>query len=212
MFNSSWAYLKHMGKSLLLMSGGLDSSSVAFYLSKKGIDFDCIIFNYGQKSARMQLKASKEICRKLNKKLIKINIKHVRRPFVEGLWLKPHEPIVHRNLVIIPIALALAKERGYEEVILGTVKEDCEFERERFYVIKKLKELAEILGVKLSTPFAGFPKWLLLKIGIQSGLDPQLTYSCLLGHKYHCGQCSQCRKRIEAFKILKIKDPTVYLS
>ncbi|BCU69131.1 7-cyano-7-deazaguanine synthase [Stygiolobus caldivivus] len=201
-----------MGKSLLLMSGGLDSSSVAYYLSKKGLDFDCLIINYGQRSAIMQLKASKEVCRRLNKKLIKINIGNVSRPFIDGNWLRPHEPIVHRNVVIIPIALTLAKEKGYKEVILGTVKEDCEFEQERYFVIRKLKELGEVLGVKLSTPFAGFPKWLLLKFGLSSGLDPAITYSCLLGHKYHCGQCSQCKKRIEAFKALKIKDPTPYLS
>ena len=201
-----------MGKALLLMSGGLDSSSAAYYLAKKGVDFDCLIINYGQRSAKMQLKASKEVCKRLGKKLIKINIRNVSKPFIDSSWLRPHEPIVHRNLIIVPIALALAKEKGYDEVILGTVKEDCEFEKERYYVVKKLKELAEVLGVKLSTPFAGFPKWLLLKIGIQAGLDPSITYSCLLGHKYHCGQCSQCRKRIEAFKALKIPDPTVYLS
>lgn len=201
-----------MSRSLLLMSGGLDSSSVAYYYAKKGKDFDCAFFNYGQRSAKMQYFASKKICEKIGKKLIVFEIKDVSKPFIDNGWLRPHEPIVHRNLVMIPVALAFAKEKGYEEVVLGTVKEDCEYEKERYYVIQKLKELGEVLGVKLSTPFAGFPKWLLLKIGVNSGLDPSLTYSCLLGHKYHCGQCSQCKKRIEAFKNAKIHDPTTYMS
>ncbi|BDC19121.1 7-cyano-7-deazaguanine synthase [Acidianus sp. HS-5] len=194
------------------MSGGLDSSSVAYYLSRKGVDFDCLIINYGQRSAKMQLKASKEVCKRLNRTLIKINIREISKPFIDKSWLTPHEPIVNRNLVIVSIALALAKEKGYNEVITGTVKEDCEYEGDRFLIMQKLKEISELMGVKLSTPFSRFPKWLLLKAGIESGLDPSITYSCLLGHKYHCGKCSQCEKRIEAFNALKIKDPTIYLS
>ncbi len=197
-----------MGKSLLLISGGLDSSSVAYYLTKNGIDFDCLIINYGQRSARMQLRASKEVCKRLNKNLIKINIHNVSKPFIDKNWLRPHEPIPYRNLIIVSIAFTLAKEKGYTEVIMGIVKEDCQTER---YLIK-LEELGDAIGVKLSIPFANFPKWVLLKAGIESGLDPEITYSCILGHKYHCGQCSQCRKRMEAFKKLNIKDPTVYLS
>ncbi|BFH72399.1 7-cyano-7-deazaguanine synthase [Sulfurisphaera javensis] len=199
-------------KALLLMSGGLDSSSAAYYYTKKGLDFDCLFVDYGQKSARMQLKSSSIICGKLNKKLLVANIKKLRNLFISSEdWLKPHEPIVHRNVIIIPIAIAFAKEKGYQEIIIASVKEDCEYEQNRYEIMNELKRLGEILGVKVSTPFAGMPKSFLLKIGVSSGLDPSLTYSCLLGHKYHCGQCSQCTKRKEAFKAANLPDPTKYL-
>lgn len=198
-------------KALLLMSGGLDSSSAAYYLKKKGLDFDCLFIDYGQKSARMQLKSSKNVCNNLEKKLFIANIKKIRSLFDSDTWLKPHEPIVHRNLVIIPLAIAFAKEKGYHEVIIASVKEDCEYEQNRIEIMSELKKLGEILGVKVSTPFSGLPKSFLLKLGVSSGLDPSLTYSCLLGHTYHCGQCSQCVKRKEAFKQAKISDPTKYL-
>jgi 7-cyano-7-deazaguanine synthase len=201
-----------MSKALLLMSGGLDSGSAAFYLASKAKQFDCAIFNYGQRSARMQLEASRKICDLLSKKLIVFDLRNVSAPFIDGSWLKPHEPIVHRNLVILPIAIAFAKEKGYDEVIIGTVKEDCEFERDRAFVISKLKELGEGIGVRVETPFALMPKWMLLTLGVKSGLDPSLTYSCLLGHKEHCGLCSQCLRRKEAFRAAKIPDPTKYYS
>ncbi|BDB98206.1 7-cyano-7-deazaguanine synthase [Saccharolobus caldissimus] len=197
-------------KFLLLFSSGLDSSSVAYYYAKKGLDFDCLFINYGQSSARMQLKYGKIICEKLKRRLIIINAKNLGEAFVNNNWLRPHEPIIHRNLVIVPIAIAYAKQNGYKRVIMATIKEDCEYEPNRRDIMEKLKELGEILGVRFETPFVNFPKYLLLKIGIKSGLDPSLTYSCLLGHKYHCGKCSQCLKRIEAFKQAKIRDPTIY--
>jgi 7-cyano-7-deazaguanine synthase len=199
-------------KSLLLMSGGLDSSSAAFYLTNKGESFDCVFFDYGQRSARMQLRSSKTICDKLGKRLIVFRIKGVSVPFVEKGWLRPHEPITHRNLVILPIAIAFAKEKGYGEVIIASVKEDCEYEKDRIIVISKLKELGSMIGIKVSTPFALMPKWMLLRLGIASGLNPSDTYSCLLGHAYHCGQCSQCQRRKEAFKQAGISDPTRYYS
>lgn len=199
-------------KALLLMSGGLDSSSAAYYYTRRGLDFDCLFINYGQRSARMQLRSSKIICEKLNKKLLVADIRKIRELFISDSWLKPHEPITHRNLVIIPIAIAFAKEKGYEEIIIASVKEDCEYEQNRIEIIKELKNLGEILKVKVSTPFAGMPKSFLLKLGVSAGLDPSLTYSCLLGHKYHCGQCSQCLKRKEAFKSANIQDPTKYLN
>ena len=204
--------MSEMKKSLLLFSGGLDSSSAAYYFTKKGLCFDCLFINYGQRSARMQLRSSKIICEKLGKRLLIADIRKLRDLFTSNEWLKPHEPIVHRNLVIVPLAIAFAKEKGYDEVIIASVKEDCEYEGNRQEIIKTLKSLGEILGIKVSTPFAGLPKSFLLKIGVSSGLDPLLTYSCLLGHKYHCGQCSQCVKRREAFRSAKIEDKTRYLN
>mgnify|MGYP001772623993 CR=1 FL=1 len=204
--------MKEMEKSLLLFSGGLDSSSAAYYFTKKGLSFDCLFVNYGQKSARMQLRSCKIICEKLGKKLLIANIRKLRELFTSDEWLKPHEPIVHRNLVIVPLAITFAKEKGYNEVIIASVKEDCEYEGNRQDIVRGLKSLGEILNIKVSTPFAGLPKSFLLKIGVSSGLDPSLTYSCLLGHTYHCGQCSQCVKRREAFKDAKIEDRTKYLN
>lgn len=199
-------------KALLLMSGGLDSSSAAFYYDKKGLCFDCLFINYGQKSARMQLKSSRIVCEMINKKLLTLDIRKLRELFNTREWLQPHEPIIHRNVIILPIGITFAKEKGYDEVIIASVKEDCEYEENRQEVLKALKNLGEVLGVKVLTPFAGLPKSYVLKLGVSSGLDPSITYSCLLGHKYHCGQCSQCVKRKEAFRDAKIEDKTTYLN
>ena len=123
----------------------------------------------------------------------------------------PHVPIKHRNIILVSIALVYAKEKGYEEVILANVNEDCVYEQNKPKITSKLVELARELNVKLTMPFIGLSKSLVLKMGIKEGLNPEDTYSCMLGHKKHCGLCSQCELRKKAFLEANLKDPTSYM-
>jgi len=196
-------------KSLLLISGGLDSSSAAYYYKDK--DYDCLYVNYGQKSASMQYKYAKLNCENLNKKLIYVNIRELGKAFYSDNWLRPHEPISHRNIILLSIALTFAKEKGYDEVIFSTVSDECIYETNKPEILKEFKNLGETLGIHVIMPFLNLSKAMVLKIGVSKGLDPVNTYSCLLGGKYHCGKCRQCELRKMAFKEAKLEDPTRYL-
>ncbi len=196
-------------KSLLLISGGLDSSSAAYYYKDK--NYDCLYINYGQKSASIQYKYTNLTCKNLNKRLIYINIRNLGKAFYPDHWLKPHEPINHRNIILLSIAITFAKEKGYDEIIFSTVSDECIYETNKPEILTELKKLAEILGVKISMPFLNLSKSMVLKLGVSKGLDPVNTYSCLLGGKYHCGKCRQCELRKLAFKEAKLNDPTRYL-
>lgn len=79
----------------------------------------------------------------------------------------------------MPIALVYAKEKGYDEVIFSLVYEDCKYESNKPKIIEELERLAELLGVKLTILFLNLSKSLVSKMGI----DPSLTYSCVLDHK-----------------------------
>ncbi|EWG07162.1 MAG: hypothetical protein ASUL_06573 [Candidatus Aramenus sulfurataquae] len=197
-------------RSLLLISGGLDSSAAAYYFKDKLMD--CLYVNYGQRSNAMQLKSAKEICSELGKKLIYVNIKDMGKHFYDADWLRPHEPIRHRNVILLSFALVFAKERGYDEVIFPTVSDECVYETNKPKILEEMRRLGEILGVKLNMPFLHMSKPMVLKLGVMSGLDPSKTYSCILGKKYHCGKCSQCEMRKMAFREVKIADPTKYYS
>ncbi|AWR97871.1 7-cyano-7-deazaguanine synthase [Acidianus sulfidivorans JP7] len=197
-------------KSLLLLSGGLDSTSALYYL--KNEISACLFIDYGQKSARMERKFAKLNCDLLGKKLIEIKIPSLGKSFYEGEYLRPHEPIVHRNAILLSIALTYAKEKNYDEVIFTTVNEECKYETNKPAILNAMKELANAYNVKLRMPFLNLSKSIVLQIGIRNGLKPEYTYSCLLGHAKHCGKCSQCELRKLAFKALKINDPTIYMS
>ncbi len=192
---------------LLLYSGGINST-VALYKFK---DADCLFINYGQRSARMQKEMALYHCKRMNKRFIEINIPSLGRSFYDGLGVRPNEPIVHRNVILLSIGLTYAKERKYDEVIFATASEECLFEKDKPLIISTMKRLAEIYGVKLSMPFVNLSKSILIKVAVKMGIDLNKTYSCLLGHKYHCGVCSQCQARKIAFKEAGVKDDTVYL-
>ncbi|BDC17657.1 7-cyano-7-deazaguanine synthase [Acidianus sp. HS-5] len=192
---------------LLLYSGGINST-VALYKFK---DVDCLFIDYGQRSAKMQREFALYHCKKLNKKLVEIKIPSLGKAFYDSLGIRPNEPIVHRNVILLSIALTYAKERKYDEVIFATASEECLFEKDKPLIISTMKKLAEIYGVKLSMPFVNLSKSIIVKMGAKQGIDLGKTYSCFLGHKYHCGVCSECQARKIAFKEAGVKDETVYL-
>ncbi len=188
----------------------MDSSSAAFSLRKKQ-EMDAIFFNYGQKSFRQQRKAVKRVVDALQMNLIEVDIRNLGENFSKGEWMRPHEPIKHRNVVLVSSSLVYAAEKGYDEVVLATINEDCEYEPNKPLILKELRSLGEIMNVKLSTPFVKLSKSIVLRIGIENGLDPSITYSCVLGHEKHCGKCSQCEHRKLAFTGAGIKDTTEYM-
>ncbi len=198
-------------KSLLLLSGGMDSSSAAFMLRKRN-EVGAMFFNYGQKSFKQQRKAVKKVTEMLEMDLIEVDVRGLGDVFSRGEWMRPHEPIKHRNVILLSTALTYASEKGYDEVVLATVNEDCEYEPNKQYILREFKSLGEVMNVKVSTPFVKLSKSMVLRIGVNNGLDPSVTYSCMLGHEKHCGKCSQCEHRKLAFMGAGIKDPTEYMT
>ncbi|WP_256202570.1 7-cyano-7-deazaguanine synthase [Sulfuracidifex tepidarius] len=119
-------------KSLLLLSGGMDSSSAAFMLRKRN-EVDAMFFNYGQKSFRQQRKAVRKVTETLGMNMIEVDVSGLGDVFSRGEWMKPHEPIKHRNVILLSTAITYASEKGYDEVVLATVNEDCEYEQQTVY-------------------------------------------------------------------------------
>ncbi|ABP95723.1 MULTISPECIES: 7-cyano-7-deazaguanine synthase [Metallosphaera] len=196
-------------KSLFLVSGGLDSTAGMYRFRE--MDYDCMTIDYGQRAFKEQVKYARINCEKLGKRLIEVNMKKVGDRFREGKSLIPHEPIRHRNAVTIPFALTYASEMGYSAVYVFTVSEECQYESNKPEIISALRKLAEALRIGLIFPFLGLSKAHVLRMGIEHGMDPLNTYSCLLGHRAHCGRCSQCESRKMAFKIAGVDDKTKYL-
>lgn len=107
--------------------------------------------------------------------------------------------------------LVYASEMGYSQVYVFTVSEECVYESNKPEILKLLTAMAKALHVELVFPFLGLSKSYVLKIGVSSGMNPVDTYSCIVGHKRHCGRCSQCEMRKIAFLQAGIKDETSYL-
>lgn len=196
-------------KRLLLFSAGLDSTSLLYILKRRGEEVDLLFADYGQRSARQQYTSALAIARKEGVEIIRLPFPRVGRAFQRGERIK-HEPISHRNAVLVPMGLVYARENGYTSLYSGIVNEDCTYEPNRPMIWESLRALGRSLGVTLETPLAGIPKYMVLRNGIKAGMDPSMTYSCLLGRKKHCGRCPQCEARKKAFMEAGLDDPTEY--
>jgi 7-cyano-7-deazaguanine synthase len=67
--------------------------------------------------------------------------------------------------------------------------------------------------IEIATPFATMTKRDVIRLGMQLGVDLALTLSCMNPRSgLHCGQCSKCRERRDAFRHADVNDPTEYAS
>ena len=65
--------------------------------------------------------------------------------------------------------------------------------------------------IVIDAPFASMDKSEVIRLGVALGVPLELTLSCMNPHEgRHCGQCSKCRERRDAFHQAGVADPTTY--
>ena len=202
-------------KSVVLLSGGLDSTVSACVARQKTAPVFALTFDYGQRAARMELEAAKKIC-----KVLKIPHKSVTLPFfeefsrlmllrskstdvkkaekVESLW------IPNRNGLFINIAACYAEYYGAGLIITGFNREEaCEFpdnSAEFMEAINESLRYSTLSRVKVKSYVADLTKKEIYQLGIKYNAPLELIYSCYLGEKEMCGKCASCKRLIEASK------------
>lgn len=214
-------------KAVVLMSGGLDSSTVAAIALKEGYEVIGLSFRYGQRHAK-----ELEIAQKIGKILgisehfiTDINLAQWGGSSLTDLSLnlpkdgvKPNEiPSTYvpgRNTVFIAIALSLAEAKNAEAIYLGinavdySGYPDCRPEYLQAY--QNLANLSSKIGIEGKTPQLIAPlihdsKVSIVKKAIALNVPIDLTWSCYQGGEEPCGLCDSCRIRDEALKEVRSK-------
>ena len=214
-------------KIVCILSGGLDSTTLLYYLIDCGYNVYTISFNYGQKHNK-ELNCASKTCKKLgiSHKVVDISlIKSILdRSVLIGCVKVPEghyedesmrQTIVpNRNMLFLSLAIAYAINIGAGEVFYGAHKGDAiAYPDCRPIFVNAMKRVARICDyrpIKISTPFINMSKSTIVKWGIILGVDYSLTWSCYNGHSKACGKCSTCLERLESFKKNKIEDPIEY--
>lgn len=214
-------------KSVVLLSGGLDSTTLTYYLEKEGRKVYPVIFYYKQKHDR-EVQAALATCSKLNLPCEVINLDVLSRlapsaltrdsiAIPEGHYEAESMKatvVPNRNMVFLSLATSYAIGIGAEEVAYAahsgdhTIYPDC---RPEF--IDRMSEaisLCDDSKISLVTPFKSFSKKEILELGLGLGVDYSLTWSCYKGRRKACGKCGTCIERLEAFKALGEEDPLEY--
>ena len=210
---------------IVVLSGGPDSSVIAYWAKKQGYNIQCMTFKYGQ-IAEKEVKHADLIAQSLGVPIRIIDLSCLKDIFVGVTSLCDRnivltsvfsQPIVvpFRNAIFLSIAVSYAASIGARRILYGAHGSDAKFYpdcREEFYKsFEKAARLGIEMDVQILAPFSGISKAELIRIGASLQVPFQLTWSCYLDNEKHCGKCESCVNRKQAFKQAGIADPTEYL-
>jgi len=217
---------------VILVSGGLDSTTVLAMARAQGYDCYTLSFDYGQRH-RAELVAAERVSRSLGEvehKVVNLNLDAIGGSALTDMAIDvPEEategiPVTYvpaRNTVFLSIALGWAEVLGAQDIFIGVNAvdysgyPDCRPEYiAAFEAMANLATRAGVEGHKLTihTPLMAMGKGDIITAGVQLGVDYSLTVSCYQATEagLACGRCDSCRLRRQGFQDAGVDDPTRY--
>jgi len=221
-----------MTRSVVLLSGGMDSATVLAVAREAGNDCFALSFDYGQKH-RAELDASRLLATELGAhehRVVSIDIGQLGGSALTDLAIDVPDaggegiPVTYvpaRNTVFLSFALAWAEVLGADSIYTGVNAidysgyPDCRPEYiAAFQHMANLATKRAIEGQTLTilSPLIDMTKAEIVKLGCQLGVDFSLTVSCYNADASGaaCGHCDACRLRREGFIAAGLADPTRY--
>jgi len=199
-------------KSLILLSGGLDSL-VSLGLKKEELNITlALTFDYGQKSVQQEIQTSKKICDYYNLEHIIIKLDWLKDITHTSLVAKDNIPtgeslvlsertaksvwVPNRNGLFLNIAGSFADSEDYDYILIGANKEEGQtFPDNTQEFIDSIN--AEFLystrkHPKVVAPLINYVKNDIVMLALKHGIPLELTRSCYQGGDKHCGICESC--------------------
>jgi len=223
-----------MNRSIVLVSGGLDSAVTAAIAVKKS-DAAFLHVNYGQRTEARELEAFNAIADYFKVKtrlvadityLAKIGGSALTDPAIEVPTEMSAEGVVpvtyvpFRNAHLLAIAVSWAEVIGAKEIYIGAVEEDAsgypDCRREFFDSFETTIALgtkpvaAHERPIHIVTPIIDRRKSEIIKTGVELGAPLDLTWSCYSDSHAACGVCESCTLRLKAFKEAGKEDSITY--
>ncbi|NJM69793.1 MAG: 7-cyano-7-deazaguanine synthase QueC [Scytonema sp. RU_4_4] len=222
-------------KAVILLSGGLDSSTVLYQAIADGYECHTISFDYQQRHQR-ELHSALAIAQKAgveDHQVVKFDLRQwggsaltddaielpQKRDLQEMSQSIPVTYVPARNTIFLSFALAYAETISAQRVYIGVNALDYSgYPDCRPDYIQAMQEVFR-LGTKqgrsgqtisINTPLIHLKKTEIIQIGNQLGVPWELTWSCYVGGDLACGVCDSCRLRLAAFAELGLKDPLAY--
>jgi 7-cyano-7-deazaguanine synthase len=222
-----------MKKAVILLSGGLDSTTCLSVAKSEGFDCYTLGFDYGQKH-RVELEASKNISKHFNAtrhEIVKLSIGNLGGSALtdNSISIPDHSgddkiPVTYvpaRNTAFLSIALGWAEILNAEAVFIGVSMMDYsgypDCRPEYIEAFQNLANLATKTGVEgnpiiIRTPLLRLTKAETVKLGLSLGVDYKITVSCYQANEKGeaCGKCDSCYLRKKGFEEAGVLDPTKY--
>ncbi|MFQ5919826.1 MAG: 7-cyano-7-deazaguanine synthase QueC [Thermoplasmata archaeon] len=224
-----------MDSAVVLLSGGLDSSTTLALAMAEGFVGHALTFAYGQRHAR-EVDAAQAVATDLgaeDHRIVEIDLgafggSALTDPGTEvplGRSLErmstdiPSTYVPARNTILLSYALAWSEVLGARAIFIGATAidfsgyPDCRPEYYRaFEQVARLGTKRGVEGdpVTIHHPLIGMTKAEIVQIAAKLDVPLRLTWSCYLGESEACGLCDSCQLRLRGFQEAGVADPLPY--
>ncbi|MEA5579968.1 7-cyano-7-deazaguanine synthase QueC [Nodularia harveyana UHCC-0300] len=222
-------------KAVILLSGGLDSSTVLYQAKADGYECHGISFDYQQRHRR-ELDSAFRVAQTagvVQHQVINFDLRQwggsaltdetINLPEERSLEeMSQNIPVTYvpaRNTIFLSFALGYAEAIAAERVYIGVNALDYsgypDCRPDYIQAMQQVFQLGTKQGregnpIKIIAPLIDLKKTEIIQLGNQLGVPWELTWSCYAGHDIACGVCDSCRLRLAAFAELGLKDPLSY--
>ena len=222
-----------MSKAIILLSGGLDSTTVLAIAKEQGYECYALSFDYGQKQ-RSELKSSKKISNQfqvIEHRIMQISLndiggsaltdKNISIPKYSDSNEIPITYVPARNTIFLSFALAWAEVIDCQNIFIGVNALDYSgYPDCRPEFIKAFEDMANLATkqsvegdrINIMTPLINMSKAEIIQTGLRLGVNYSDTTSCYDANANGeaCGECDACVLRRNGFNNAKVNDPTHY--
>lgn len=221
-------------KAIVLLSGGLDSTTALYLAHSKGLDLYALSFIYGQRHDK-ELECAKWHAEHLKVKqhfivdlsftawdTSSLTVNASGNAIETGDLHRKHAPNTYvpaRNMVFLAVAASVAESVGAQYIYIGVSEADysgyvdC---RESFIKAMQAainegteRQLTHNTPIEVCAPFLHLNKADEVRMGSALGVDFAHTWSCYHGNAHPCGQCDSCLLRARAFAEAGMTDPLI---
>ncbi|HEV8594741.1 MAG TPA: 7-cyano-7-deazaguanine synthase QueC [Thermoplasmata archaeon] len=219
-------------RAVVLLSGGLDSTTALAIAASKGREIYALTVDYGQRH-RKEIDAAKKVGKHFHvkeHKVLAVDLGSIRgsaltdrsvavprgrdpMAMAEGI---PATYVPARNTILLGLALAYAESVDAGEVYIAANAidysgyPDCRPEfYEAFREVARLGTKRGVEGrpIEIHTPLIRMTKEDIVRTGARLGVPFALTWSCYFGRAKACGVCDSCQLRGKGFRAAGIEDP-----
>ncbi|HMH03520.1 MAG TPA: 7-cyano-7-deazaguanine synthase QueC [Candidatus Udaeobacter sp.] len=225
-----------MKRAVVLLSGGIDSTTTLAIARAEGYEVYALSFEYGQRH-QIETQAAQRVARSLGAKehrIAKIDLRvfggsaltddvdvpkqRSETEIADGI---PITYVPARNTIFLAYALAWAEVISANDIFIGVNAIDYsgypDCRAEFIEAFESLASLATKAGVEnrrfhIHTPLIKFSKAEIIRKAVELGVDLSLTHSCYDPSRkgFACGECDSCLLRLKGFREAELKDPIPY--
>lgn len=220
-------------RAVILVSGGLDSTTALAIAQSEGYECYTLSFDYGQRH-KVELEAAQRVSKKMNvaqHKVVQLDLRSIGGSALTDDAIDVPEdapsgiPVTYvpaRNTVFLSIALGWAEVLNAEAIFIGVNAVDYsgypDCRPEYIEAFQNMANLATKVGVEgksltIFTPLIHMTKAEIVQLGERLGVDYSQTVSCYQANiaGEACGRCDSCKLRKKGFLDARMPDPTRYV-